>query len=42
MHALFSKYTVNINGTARGDDEPVDEEELDNAFFEQQKGGEAD
>lgn len=36
MHVLFSKYTVNSNGTARGDDEPVDEE--DAMFFEEQRG----
>ena len=41
MHALFSKYTVNVNGTARGDEEPVDEE-LDDAFFDQQRDGKAD
>ena len=41
MHALFSKYTVNINGTARGDDEPVDDEELDTSFFDMERGGPA-
>ena len=38
MHALFSKYTANLNGTARGDDEPVDDivdDDNDDAFFEQ-------
>ena len=41
MHALFSKYTVNINGTARGDDEPVDEE-LDTSFLDQERGSAAE
>ena len=38
MHALFSKYTVNINGTARGDEEPVDEE-LEISFVDQERSG---